>query len=122
VDKNMLPPVALVAGLCLILLSFAWVTIRRASAPVWTAEQERAYSEATVEWRALSHSHDDAQRPKDPAEKAKITERYQQQVAQFKAAENRGSLLAALFWWGGLLCVLGGVGGFVYQRVLEQRA
>ena len=108
------PVGAFVIGVLLIVTSYVW------SQPVWTDEDEAAYSAATAQWRAIGHSHG-PQEEIAAQEAAKITDEYERQKAKFKSSSNRGSTMASVMWGGGLLLAFaGGAGVFVLHLMDDE--
>lgn len=115
-----LPLVALLVGIVLIAASYAWVSVVRGSGPVWTEEDEAAYSEKTLEWREKrGHSHGPRQ-DLSAQEGEKIEAEFQQQLDKFESADSRGRLMSAVLRWSGMLfCVAGAAGVFVLRMMDE---
>ena len=110
-----IPLVAILAGVVLIISSFAWAGIQSGGA-VWTEADEAEYSAATEKWRALGHSHG----PRDEvtqADATRITADFNEQREKFERSANRGRLLSNIFWWSGLLLLVIGAGVVFVQRM-----
>ncbi len=115
-----LPPIAMAAGLVLLILSFVWPQTDDSDA-VWSDEQARERSEAAAELHQLQQAHgEDEAKTHDEsghaAKLAKARQRYERSNALLESARSRRRWPATLLGWGGGLLALAGITAYCVFR------
>jgi hypothetical protein len=113
-----LAPVGAVAGVALILASFAWPHVANQAPGGWTEEKAQQHAQTRAELHAASHALQPGGKAHgDEAARAReLQAQFDSELAELESARNRGDTGGRLLWWSGAILVLTGAAVFILRR------